>query len=167
MKSVARLTGSLLARKGFAAPSQEGVVHTLNHGLPHAVLPSAPTLVTPPSPAAPGPEAAPAAAPEAVGEAVHKEAVSKPVGKTTRKHAARPTPRPAGNPDPGPRVAMTLRLDGERHLKLRVFSAHSNLSSQEILTAALDDYLERHTTEAGLSHCECLHQGVAPGKACR
>lgn len=162
MKSVARLTGSLLVRKGFAAPSQESTVHILNHALPHEVAPAASPFAAAPGPAAQSLEAAPAVAPEAV-----REPVSKPVRKTAGKPAARPISFLATDAAPGARVAMTLRLDSERHLKLRVFSAHSNLSSQEILTAALDDYLERHTTEAGLSHCECLHQGVAPGKTCR
>lgn len=40
------------------------------------------------------------------------------------------------------RIAMTVRLDHDRHLRLRVFAAHVNRSSQEILTAALDSYLD-------------------------
>lgn len=100
MKPAAHLTGSLLARKGFAAPSQ-----------------TVPRTFTAP---------AVSAAPEA-------------------------------ETGGGKRVAMTLRLDHQRHLKLRVLAAHINKSSQEVLTLALDEYLDRHTADAGLRHCECLH----------
>ena len=41
----------------------------------------------------------------------------------------------------GRRVAFTLRLDAERHLRLRLASAVTNRSSQVILTDLLDDYL--------------------------
>ncbi|MDA5192997.1 hypothetical protein [Govanella unica] len=144
MKSVARLSASLLARKGHAVPAQESATFALAHNLPGDPTPSAP-----------------------------------PVSSFSATYA-RPAPRPVATviPEPraakpekdsaqAPRVAMTLRLDSERHLKLRLLSAHSHLSSQEILTAALDDYLERQGCEPGLQHCECLQQGVARGKACR
>lgn len=37
--------------------------------------------------------------------------------------------------------AFTLRLDPERHLRLRLASASGNRSAQQIMTALLDDYL--------------------------
>lgn len=39
------------------------------------------------------------------------------------------------------RSAFTLRLDGDRHLKLRLASALTNRSAQQIVTEALDAYL--------------------------
>ena len=39
------------------------------------------------------------------------------------------------------KAAFTLRLDAERHLRLRLASAVTNRSAQVILTALLDDYL--------------------------
>lgn len=159
MKSVARLTGSLLARKGFAMPAQESAAYALSHDLPHEITPPArpfsATYARAPEPA-PEPLAEPAPKPRAAAPVACEAPTEAPV-----------IPTPAAHADHGKRVAMTLRLDNDRHLKLRVLSAHSNLSSQEILTAALDDYLARHSAEPGLRHCECLHQGVAPGKACR
>jgi predicted DNA-binding protein len=41
------------------------------------------------------------------------------------------------------RAAFTLRLDPERHLRLRLASAHQHRSSQQIVVEALDRYLEQ------------------------
>ncbi len=49
--------------------------------------------------------------------------------------------RPVGS---GKRIAMTVRLDHEQHLRLRVFSAHKRLSSQQILAQALDRYIDEN-----------------------
>ena len=38
--------------------------------------------------------------------------------------------------------AFTLRLDGERHLKLRLACAVKNCSAQQLVTAALDKFIE-------------------------
>jgi hypothetical protein len=40
--------------------------------------------------------------------------------------------------------AFTLRLDGERHLRLRLVCAVKHRSAQQIVTQALDEFLERH-----------------------
>ena len=42
---------------------------------------------------------------------------------------------------PAQRARLTLRLEADRHLKIRVAAAHMNLSLQEIMTDALDRYL--------------------------
>ncbi len=44
------------------------------------------------------------------------------------------------------RVKLSLRLDRERHTRLRLFAAHTERHLQDILTAALDEYLDRHKT---------------------
>ncbi len=41
----------------------------------------------------------------------------------------------------GAKVAFTLRLDAERHLRLRLAGAITNLSSQHLVTQALDSFL--------------------------
>lgn len=43
------------------------------------------------------------------------------------------------------RAAFTLRLDPERHLRLRLLSALSHKSAQQIVTAALDAVLDTQT----------------------
>jgi hypothetical protein len=42
----------------------------------------------------------------------------------------------------GTKVAFTLRLDTDRHLRLRLASALTNLSSQHLVTQALDAFLQ-------------------------
>ncbi len=42
------------------------------------------------------------------------------------------------------KAAFTLRLDSDRHLKLRLVCAINHRSAQQIVTHALDEYLERH-----------------------
>jgi hypothetical protein len=57
-----------------------------------------------------------------------------------RRLAAKPAaPEPA--PAAGRKAAFTLRLDAERHLKLRLACAVSGQSAQQIVTQALDDFL--------------------------
>ncbi|MEM8800067.1 MAG: hypothetical protein AAGF15_08315 [Pseudomonadota bacterium] len=57
----------------------------------------------------------------------------------------------------GKKVAMTLRLDEERHFKLRLLSAHRNRSSQKLLTEALDQFLEQNASHIKRSDCHCLN----------
>lgn len=52
-------------------------------------------------------------------------------------------------------VAMTLRLDGVRHRRLRLFAACTERSMQAVLVAALDDYLARACADDDLG-CACL-----------
>ncbi len=49
------------------------------------------------------------------------------------------------------RVATTLRLDPERHLRLKIFTASTGRSIQDVLTCALDDYLDR-ASAVGWNH---------------
>jgi hypothetical protein len=50
------------------------------------------------------------------------------------------TPRAA--PGTKDKSAFTLRLDGDRHLRLRLACAISNRSAQQLVTAALDAFIE-------------------------
>ena len=47
---------------------------------------------------------------------------------------------PAAAPQ-GKKAAFTLRLDGERHLRLRLANAVTGRSAQQIVTEALDHFL--------------------------
>jgi hypothetical protein len=57
------------------------------------------------------------------------------------------------------RVRISLRLDPQRHLRLRLLAAHSEMSLQEALIAALDAYLGE---EAQNLPCACLHDAGGP-----
>jgi hypothetical protein len=70
---------------------------------------------------------------------------------------ALPTPMPAAprpeRVDPTPakdRRRLTLRLDPERHMRLKLAAAHLDISLQEMLIAALDAHLAREAP------CACL-----------
>ncbi|WAT19168.1 hypothetical protein OZN62_06280 [Aurantiacibacter sp. MUD11] len=66
-----------------------------------------------------------------------KTATKSPV---QRKAASTPARRKAA--ERGRRAAFTLRLDSERHMKLRLASTMQECSAQELVTAALDKFLE-------------------------
>lgn len=99
------------------------------------------------------PELADALAPDFEPEAVEipeivrqQESLIDRVAAVARKVEARPAPK--AKKDRAPRAlrarekaAFTLRLDAERHLRLRLASAVTNRSSQVILTDLLDEYL--------------------------
>ncbi|MDG1996266.1 MAG: hypothetical protein P8J14_07225 [Emcibacteraceae bacterium] len=56
----------------------------------------------------------------------------------------------------GKRVAMTLRMEQEEHLKLRLYAAHSRKSCQEIISDALEMYLNKNENLYSMSDCSCL-----------
>ncbi len=73
--------------------------------------------------------------------------------------AARAEPALAGAKRPvgdGPRVAMTVRLDHDTHRRLRLLSAHTNKSSQEIFTEALESYMQCESAKVTGEGCACL-----------
>jgi hypothetical protein len=55
--------------------------------------------------------------------------------------AVRRSPKPRAVPGSKGKAAFTLRLDGERHLKLRLACAISSRSAQLLVTDALDQFL--------------------------
>lgn len=64
-------------------------------------------------------------------------------------------PAPARSPRAAPgahgKAAFTLRLDGERHLRLRLVCAVQHRSAQQIVTQALDEFLARQPDNATLA----------------
>ena len=61
---------------------------------------------------------------------------------TPSSPAARRAPRPRSAPGTKGKAAFTLRLDPERHLKLRLACAVRGRSAQQLVTDALDQLLE-------------------------
>ena len=97
------------------------------------------------------PEASPLeAAPidEAVVANFH-EAVATPVAVPAP--APRRAPRTRAAPGSKAKAAFTLRLDPERHLKLRLACAVDGRSAQQLVTDALDQLLERMPEVDGLA----------------
>ena len=63
---------------------------------------------------------------------------------------------PMTTEDRAPVAKLTLRLDRERHLKLKLAAAHLRMSAQEILTKALDQYLDDMIPTCVDGGCQCL-----------
>jgi hypothetical protein len=65
--------------------------------------------------------------------------------------ARRRAPRPRSAPGSKAKAAFTLRLDPDRHLKLRLACAVDGRSAQQLVTDALDHLLERMPELDGLA----------------
>ena len=91
----------------------------------------------------------PAVAETTVAERVIAKIVPSPVAAIPV--APRRPPRPRSAPGSKGKAAFTLRLDPERHLKLRLACAVDGRSAQQLVTDALDQLLERMPEVDGLA----------------
>ena len=108
------------------------------------------------------PEAEVEAEPEIEPEAEAAEPVELPRTKP-RAHVVPLPKRPAvkAKAEEGRKAAFTLRLDGERHLRLRLATAVTGQSAQQIVTGALDAML------ASIPEVEALAERAVSAKAKR
>ena len=95
------------------------------------------------------PEAEEATAPPPA--AVLVKPVITPVHAPAPARVARRAPRPRTVPGSKGKAAFTLRLDPNRHLKLRLACAVDGRSAQQLVTDALDQLLERMPDLEGLA----------------
>ncbi len=152
-KPLASLTSGLLARKGSALPAMRrqsisgfgggytgGVNDDLgwnDMGHDHGVHDSASSADILPlaglTPMAHAPDPAPV--PQVVADRVElaDRVAAQPVSKKTPRTKAEPVDRKA---------AFTLRLDAQRHLKLRLLCAVQGRSAQQIVSEALDIFIK-------------------------
>jgi lysophospholipase L1-like esterase len=168
-KPMASLSSGLLARKGQAKPAMRpqgfvGITHGHDDLGWNDMGDDVPMLAPAPQPVPPKPvvlrqiealdeQIAQAAAPASVGPA--------PVAPEPAPAAPAPAPRAARKPPATwvkPKAAFTLRLDNDRHLRLRLASALTNRSAQLIVCEALDAFLE------SLTEVEALARQVIPAK---
>lgn len=126
----ASLTSALLVRKGRAVPA--GYVSLASAVRGQREIEEEPAREAPMAPIA-TPAAAPTTAP--------------------RRRATRPRKK-------DPRARISLRLDDERHLKLKLTAAHLHKKLQEIVIAALDGYLEQIGPAVMNGNCACLDGGT-------
>ena len=127
MREPAKLTADLLARRGQALP-------TTGFGSPSLALA----------------ELLPA--PDKSTLRRYATAAANDAGPDhPRRVTARDQRRPPAGPRAEERVALTLRLDRERHRRLRIFSARHEATSQDVIVRALDAYLD-----ACGDDCPCL-----------
>lgn len=154
-KAAAALTGGLLARKGLARPAMRRAITT---GLGPRAVPSMDDLgwndmgddapvaepvmpsILPPSPVAQHI----ATIQETLAPQPVEEAAAEPVVVSAPVPAVAPAPVAAPAAIKGGRSAFTLRIDAERHLRLRLLSAVQNQSAQTLLIGALDALLAQH-----------------------
>ncbi|HEX8485644.1 hypothetical protein [Sphingomonas sp.] len=149
-KPLASLSSTLLARKGHARPAMRPQVggiddlgwNDMGQNVPAVLVERAALVeeVESPTPA-PVVEAAPIAvevadvAPPEVTAPVSPPAMQPAVIEHIKRQVAAPAL--------GRKAAFTLRLDAERHMRLRLTSAVSNRSAQQIVTEALDAFLSQ------------------------
>ncbi|HEV2078327.1 MAG TPA: hypothetical protein VGR19_00295 [Allosphingosinicella sp.] len=72
----------------------------------------------------------------------------KPIQEAEPQRAAE-TPKPQSGATP--KAAFTLRLEAERHLKLRLACAVTGRSAQQLVTEALDEFLQSRPDIAALA----------------
>lgn len=143
----ASLTGSLLARKGAALPAGPHVsgLDALAKDMAHDLAANRPVRHDPPTPVSIAP-AQPA--PVAAAAPLEQPEDGAPA------EAVRPSKPRAASGSSG-KAALTVRLDPERHFKLRLLSAHINRSSQQIMIDALDAFLQEHGADISPHMCAC------------
>jgi hypothetical protein len=87
------------------------------------------------------------------------EAAVTPIAEAGR--AARPRRRRSAA---DPRARISLRLDDERHLKLKLTAAHLHKKLQDVVIAALDGYLDQVGPAVMNGNCACLDGGCAAAR---
>jgi hypothetical protein len=179
-KPTASLSSGLLARKGHARPAMrpQGFVSHLPpsaedlgwndmgddfHPAPqpvHQVQPVQPVVPAPQPVAVPVPEVvrqrealeeqlAPEPAPFVALDPVP---VPKPVAQPSVARVVREAKAAPKSKTEKSKAAFTLRLDNDRHLRLRLASAVTNRSAQQLVTEALDAFLESLTEVDALAN---------------
>lgn len=114
------------------------------------------TLVIPPRVVAQQEELAQHFAPPAPQPVVAPPVTARPVVVQTAPAAAQvvvASAAPVTRAAPGakPKAAFTLRLDPDRHLRLRLVCAVNHRSAQQIVTQALDEYLAKQPENSRLA----------------
>jgi hypothetical protein len=127
----ASLTSALLTRKGAASPSaapasRANMVESMQGQSPLSAT-------TPSSPATPEPTFLRAD----LSDRIRTKRSERKAGESM------PTaPRSAEK-----RVRVSLRLDVDRHLRMKLVTTHLNSTMQSVFIQAIDEYFERHTPD--------------------
>lgn len=150
-RGFASLTSGLLARKGQAKPAMRPQAMLaprtpVEDDLGWNDMGEAPAPQSVPVPAIPEPVAP---APEPVAETLPESVAETPSEPEPEPAAEAPAVAPevalvadiVASLPPKARAAFTLRLDPERHLRLRLAAAVARRSAQAIVTEALDAHL--------------------------
>jgi hypothetical protein len=120
------------------AASEEPAESAEEYAAPLAEVVAMPVVAEVPM-AAPVAEAVPAPVVAAVPMPAPPVVAPAPAPVAVAPRATAPQPRPAAGAKG--KAAFTLRLDADRHLKLRLACAVTNTSAQQLVTRALDEFL--------------------------
>lgn len=152
VKKEARLSGMLLARKGAAAPAHTDHKLTVQAMDEFSSKKHKSDLVDETST-------------EQVINGEWVAAVSKIAELTQKQNNAVVVPQEVvrdkvtkNMATAGKRIAMTLRMAQDDHLKLRLYAAHSRKSCQDIISDALEVYLSKDDKVCNISDCSCLNK---------
>jgi len=146
-RTAASLTGSLLVRKGAAAPSPLG--RELGVDAP------------PPGRYVPAPERAQDARSMVALRVANDKPAMAPRMNDKPHVAVAKTASAASGAEPPASRRFTLRLSQDQHKQLRLASVHLGLSGQKMLLKALDEYLGRIAPELAGGNCACILDGAA------
>ena len=140
---LAALSSGLLARKGAARPAMrpQGFASSDDLGWNDMGASDAPAVAAAEVEAGPIPPVL--VERQALAEAIEAPAAVRTVSVATATRLRRETAH-AG------KAALTLRLDPDRHLRLRLAGAISNRSAQDLLTQALDALIQSMPTVEAL-----------------
>ncbi len=125
------LTSALLTRKGMASPSAvpPGRANMVQSLRPQSLRPLAvPSLLERPAPYPTG-----AKSPDRI--------VPKTGGRGTAENASR------SRRSPERRVRVSLRMDTDRHIRLKLVATQQNRTLQGVFIQAIDEFFERHTPD--------------------
>jgi hypothetical protein len=136
-KPLASLSAGLLARKGTAKPAMRPQMYNAQDDLGWNDMGDAPAA-RPVASVVPIPIAFSQPAEEPVPPPVVAQQAA--LAQTFRAPAVPSQLRAA--PGAKGKSAFTLRLDSERHLRLRLMGAHQHRSAQSLVTEALDRFLD-------------------------
>ncbi len=131
----AKLTSTLIARKGHAVPSGYGLTPASDVA------------------AAPGPgrhDRELGSKSKSQGTEAAKASIFAPIGHKQARNRAKSANGAAE------RACVSLRLDHERHLRLKLTAAHLRTTLQDVLTQALDNYLDQISPEVIRNNGLCL-----------
>jgi len=147
-RNAASLTGSLLVRKGAAAPSPLKRDAGFDAPAPSRFTP---TLAAESRQNAPSPVSLPAVP-------------GKPAARAGKNGKRGSTPAAARTVSPGDDSSeirrFTLRLSQNQHLRLRLASVHLGRSGQKLILEAVNEYLDRIAPELRDGNCACFLDGM-------
>ena len=135
-KPLASLSAGLLARKGSAKPAMRPQMYHAQDDLGWNDMGEPPAVEKKSAAVVPIPIAFSQPAPEPVAPTIVAQQ------QDTLARTFEPQPRQRAAAGSKGKSAFTLRLDGDRHLKLRLMGAHQHRSAQSLVTEALDRFLD-------------------------